>query len=87
MNRDYYHLIHAGVNSSYMYKLASFSSGHSKKEEHNPISLLSFKIEPKSLNEWAGVSSKIVGEIRLKFDSLLKHVLKNKREQQDQNEK
>lgn len=82
MNRDYYHLVHAGVNSSYVYKLFE-----GKKEQHHPISLLSFKIEPKSMNEWAGVSSKIVGEIRIKFDSLLKHVLKIKREQQDQNAK
>ena len=82
MNKDYYHLVHAGVNNSYVYKLFE-----GKKEQHHPISLLSFKIEPKSMNEWAGVSSKIVGEIRIKFDSLLKHVLKIKREQQDQNEK
>jgi hypothetical protein len=69
MNRDYYHLVHAGVNNSYIYKLFD-----DKKIQHNPISLLSFKIEPKSMNEWAGVSSKIVGEIRMKFDSLLKHI-------------
>jgi len=82
MNRAHYHLVHAGVNSSCIYKLFD-----GKKEQHHPISLLSFKIEPKSMNEWAGVSSKIVGEIRLKFDSLLKHVLKIKREQQDQTDK
>jgi len=82
MNSDYYHLVHAAVNSSYVYKLFD-----GKKAQHHPISLLSFKIEPKSMNEWAGVSSRIVGEVRTKFDSLLKHVLKIKGEQQDRNEK
>jgi len=63
MNRDYYHLVHAGVHSTYLYKLFE-----NKKENHYPISLLSFKIDPKSMNEWSGISSKIVGEIRYKFD-------------------